>query len=491
MLDQMAPTLAEQLYVACETGDLKRVNQLLQKGVSPNFVSTGLGCTPLFAASREGHADVVRSLLEAGADVEKRSLRKCTALMGAAEKGFADVVTILLDYGAKAALTDEEGRSCLHYSTLSSDVGVVTMLVDRFPQLKETPDNFGKTPLLFSSSRLNVRSVRSLLDIGCDVLAVDKKGNTGVMLAIKALRPQASRKKQAAALEVVFVLIDAGADVSARNATTGDTALSVAAYTGQLKLIKLLRESGASPSTVDDCGFSPLMKYLASTRRKPWHGVRVFKSALSQTPEKQDALEAAREESTAEAVELLFCEGKGRLTPIVNNKSGSSVLHYAADAFWLGQRAWKQLLRECQGFVNVSNRDGRTPLQIALSRPVYFQGDGAVAELVGAGAVILPEDVLSADRVVTGVGKSSLGRAYILQQVIALCSGRHERLGRSSLLRILSDDCFSLIIKHVLQQLNSSLPFGTGERVIVQIPSDVQDGLLERERSALLSKFTR
>ena len=55
------------LFHASQTGDLRRLYQLLQAGVDPNQ-TTDRGGTPLLFAAGAGHAPIVSALLAAGAD---------------------------------------------------------------------------------------------------------------------------------------------------------------------------------------------------------------------------------------------------------------------------------------------------------------------------------------------------------------------------------------------------------------------------------------
>ncbi|WP_428264346.1 ankyrin repeat domain-containing protein [Haliangium sp.] len=54
----------------------------------------------LYAAARSGHADVVRVLLEAGAEVERGDYDGTTPLMVAAESGSMETVEVLVGAGA-------------------------------------------------------------------------------------------------------------------------------------------------------------------------------------------------------------------------------------------------------------------------------------------------------------------------------------------------------------------------------------------------------
>ena len=61
---------------------------------------TSGGCTALDIAASRGYNDVVRFLLERGAEIENKASGRCTALQGAIENGHLETVKILLMAGA-------------------------------------------------------------------------------------------------------------------------------------------------------------------------------------------------------------------------------------------------------------------------------------------------------------------------------------------------------------------------------------------------------
>ena len=89
--------------------------------------------TPLHCASRHGHTPVVKALIEAGADVEKRyTYHVCsgyTVLHLAAVKGHAPVITELIKAGADVNATDEDGLVPLHYAVDGRDEDCVAVLL--------------------------------------------------------------------------------------------------------------------------------------------------------------------------------------------------------------------------------------------------------------------------------------------------------------------------------------------------------------------------
>ena len=67
----------------------------------PNKARPDNGFTPLMAAASGGHADTVKSLLAAKADVNAAQKSGDTALKLATAAGHADVAQLLKDAGAK------------------------------------------------------------------------------------------------------------------------------------------------------------------------------------------------------------------------------------------------------------------------------------------------------------------------------------------------------------------------------------------------------
>ena len=58
----------DTIHQVCKKGDLDRVKQLVASGVQVNDEDEE-GCTPLFYSVDNNHIDVVKHLLEAGADL--------------------------------------------------------------------------------------------------------------------------------------------------------------------------------------------------------------------------------------------------------------------------------------------------------------------------------------------------------------------------------------------------------------------------------------
>jgi len=80
-------------------GHLEVVKLLLEHGADPN-VKNRDGKTPLHNAASEGHLEVVKLLLERGADPNVKDDDGNTPLHNAAWRGHLEVVKLLLEHGA-------------------------------------------------------------------------------------------------------------------------------------------------------------------------------------------------------------------------------------------------------------------------------------------------------------------------------------------------------------------------------------------------------
>lgn len=97
----IAQDINEDLWAAARKGDAAAVEALLAKGANVN-AKFRYGATALSYASDKGHTEVVRVLLAHGADVEvEDTFYKSRPIHWAAINGHAAILKMLLDKGAK------------------------------------------------------------------------------------------------------------------------------------------------------------------------------------------------------------------------------------------------------------------------------------------------------------------------------------------------------------------------------------------------------
>ena len=100
------------LLSACEEGQSEFVKMLLDAGAQLRVADNGF--TALMLAAQGGHVEAVRHLLDCqGVDVDEQGANACTALHQAATNKRADVVKLLLQHGADKALRDNDGDTAV------------------------------------------------------------------------------------------------------------------------------------------------------------------------------------------------------------------------------------------------------------------------------------------------------------------------------------------------------------------------------------------
>jgi ankyrin repeat protein len=107
--EQRNPAGETPLMIACLQGDTDLVHSMVEHGASVDKT----GWTPLSYAATSGHDDIVKFLLDSGAAVDEAAPNGTTPLMMAAYFGHLSTVQILLDASADPTLKNAQGFSAL------------------------------------------------------------------------------------------------------------------------------------------------------------------------------------------------------------------------------------------------------------------------------------------------------------------------------------------------------------------------------------------
>lgn len=93
--------LVDELCEHAKRGDAEKVKALLKQGVDIEATTDSTGSTPLHLAAAGGHLDVVKLLLEHGADINAMDRGRSTPLIAALRNKHRELADFLMSKGAQ------------------------------------------------------------------------------------------------------------------------------------------------------------------------------------------------------------------------------------------------------------------------------------------------------------------------------------------------------------------------------------------------------
>ena len=330
-VDSRDKTNATALHNASLVQNLEVARVLLSHGAYIN-AENSQGQTPFHQVSKVEHyskylVDFAQLLAENGADVNTRDKRQETPLHLASHEVNFQSVRVLLDHGANVNAKNSQGQTPLHqvfkyYSQARG--GVVRLLVECGADVN-AQDNDHDTPLHLASHALDLESVRVFLDNGANVDAKNNLVQTPLLQVLQS--PYTSKDR----FRVAQLLVERGANANVLGNKNHDTALHLASYFLQHKLVSVLLDHGAKVNAEDSLGRTPLHRVLG---RKKYY-----------------------EDTFVIALALMRCGSDVNIP----NEDYETPLHLASRHMSLDM-AWILLTHGAD--INVENKEGKTPFQL-------------------------------------------------------------------------------------------------------------------------------
>ena len=397
-------------------------------------IANNYGATPMGLAAEVANTEILKLLLEAGANVDSPNADGQTALLAVARTGNVEAARLLIDHGAKIDAKEHwGGQTALMWASarrhpemmellISHGADVNARSIDRDYQRHVTAegrpknlDSGGLTPLLYAARENCMACVKVLLKNNVDINLPDPDGVSPLLLAIMNANWDLAKQ-----------LIEAGASVDEwdmfgeaplftaiglRNQVSGGHgSIDPPNETDGMTIIRMLLDAGANPNmqlffhpanvrgSTNTRGSTPLiraannadievvkllLKYGADAR---------LNMADRQTPIMAVLAGRAPEKQALELIDILHDAGADvNVIALVQHREdsrGGTALHYAV------RKRYKEVIRKLAEWgidMNARDQDGLTALDytqsrgymafMALQTPVYADVAALLREL--------------------------------------------------------------------------------------------------------------
>ena len=175
------------LVLACMSGDLPTINVLLENGASINS-STGLcSDTPLYWAVTKESRKAVQTLIEHGALVDVKYLKGFTILYAAVVQSDFDIVKLLMNAGADVNAVSYRGETPIAHALKANPdpIPMVKYLLRRGANVKAClNDGSSLLHLAACHTKGNAELAHHLLYLGCGVDKRNDRGESPLQLSL-------------------------------------------------------------------------------------------------------------------------------------------------------------------------------------------------------------------------------------------------------------------------------------------------------------------
>ncbi|KAL7796221.1 ankyrin repeat-containing domain protein [Trichoderma afarasin] len=455
--EEIMDTLDASLLQASKRGHLSVVQELLDRNISPNKTDSITGCNTVHMAAQFGHSDIVDLLIRSesnnSATLNAYNQDNYNPLQLAAAGGYLHIVHALISAG-RISPTDfyqQKNPPPICIATKYGHIDVVKALINSDFNIY-LPMDSGRTVLHVAAERGWEKLVAWFLDyIGQPEQGHKTNDSTDDDKENKSIRSNCDEGKVAERTQLLLTAKD----------YDGYTALHLAAKFGHLDVVRLITDAGNASAVVDATGpeayrplhFASESGYHDIVR----HFIETEVSIENVTEESNTALHLAAREGRKHVVsallqyirratnasELLWMENSSQLTAL-SLAAQRGNLHIVWDIVstvedWLPNTpAWQKdpnalfkAVREGHDSVvkyllesgwqpNQVNRDGATPLQVAIESndhskvvTALIEG-GASTELLAGGLNETPlylaveKDRIQSVQAILAMGKNEL-----------------------------------------------------------------------------------
>jgi len=153
---------AQEIFDLVKANDASKVKTLIENNQDVIDAKDKDGRTPLHWACRGVYYDILKYLVEKGADVNAQDNNLVTPLISLANRNNIDGAKYLLTHNADPNIADNQKQTPLHYAAASGLFEMVKILLEYNAKL-ELRNSYGRTTLILAAREAGNLDVIKLL----------------------------------------------------------------------------------------------------------------------------------------------------------------------------------------------------------------------------------------------------------------------------------------------------------------------------------------
>ena len=336
------------LMGAAYKGKVQVVKSLIERGADPSLMDNR-GWNSLHVAANGGDADIIDLIHTQVPNIESKTGDGCTPLMIAAFNSKLHAVKWFLEKGATVTREANSGANALHFAAEGGDTDIIDLIHTHLLNI-ESKTSQGRTPLMMAALGGKLQAVKWFLEKGATVNCDDNNGRNTLHFAAEG-----------GDTDIIDLIHTHLLNIELKTGE-GHTPLMVAAGSGKLQAVNWFLEKGATVPCEDNRGWNTLHIATSSGDTDIIDLIHThLPNVDSKTNEGYTPLMVAAFNGKLPVVKWFLEKGA---TVTLKDKAGWNMLHFAAQG---GDTDILDLIHNHVPNIESRSLVGITPLMVAVA----------------------------------------------------------------------------------------------------------------------------